>query len=517
MGRRKTTATISWTGKEETVKVGTVKTESDFWKPIGEYIAKADIAAPDIVSVFYNGMTTEIRVEESEDGKRVFHGAHNGIDLPRVRYGVKKLRRIDPDTGSHCFYDIVPNNMGDVTIDVGARYGQTGVTNAGGDMVENAYVLKPPFAPYLYWLKYFTLLGEGYEDLTDMVFDSDEAEEEIRSLFQSEDAPEDDTEKDAALHLYEKLQMAAKMSLQSKAEVNFLSSKPPVSRRQLESAKKLLAKMRAAESTEALNDAVKKMLGVIDIPFKTKDGKKRAVADFMAKKVEDKEKQDAILAEIVAYWTDVIQELDFLVPQLQTKTKAKKVSPFGSIKVEYGSDEDLAKWKEQFHAPGNLFYKYYSIEDEEKQERFEKYVKDNKVTDIRHFVHGSRTENWGSIIINGLVLYPNAVISGKAYGYGIYTARDFVKSMGYTSYYGSKWAGGSSSVGYIAVVKTAYGKPLLKNALGDYTSEVKKGGYGCLDAHRGSNGFAMDEIVFYDEKALLIVGLIAYSDDEAAL
>ena len=58
--------------------------------------------------------------------------------------------------------------------------------------------------------------------------------------------------------------------------------------------------------------------------------------------------------------------------------------------------------------------------------------------------HGSRNENWMSIISNGLILNPNAVITGKMFGQGIYFAPKSRKSFGYTSYDGSYWARGNS-------------------------------------------------------------------------
>jgi len=52
---------------------------------------------------------------------------------------------------------------------------------------------------------------------------------------------------------------------------------------------------------------------------------------------------------------------------------------------------------------------------------FDDFVEQEQVKDVRLFWHGSRNENWWSIINTGLVLRPtNAVITGKMFGYGIY-------------------------------------------------------------------------------------------------
>ncbi len=75
--------------------------------------------------------------------------------------------------------------------------------------------------------------------------------------------------------------------------------------------------------------------------------------------------------------------------------------------------------------------------------------------------HGSRSENWISILKTGLVLRPaNAIISGKMFGYGIYFADQFSKSLNYTSLHGSVWANGKQREGYLAIYEVHVGKQL---------------------------------------------------------
>ena len=72
--------------------------------------------------------------------------------------------------------------------------------------------------------------------------------------------------------------------------------------------------------------------------------------------------------------------------------------------------------------------------------------------------HGSRSENWLSILKTGLVLRPaNAVITGKMFGYGIYFADQFSKSLNYTSLNGSAWASGKQGEGYLAIYEVHVG------------------------------------------------------------
>lgn len=72
--------------------------------------------------------------------------------------------------------------------------------------------------------------------------------------------------------------------------------------------------------------------------------------------------------------------------------------------------------------------------------------------------HGSRNENYLSIIQNGLKIKPKGVqTTGSMFGPGIYFANLARKSIGYTSLRGSYWASGNSSKAYLAVFEVATG------------------------------------------------------------
>ena len=81
--------------------------------------------------------------------------------------------------------------------------------------------------------------------------------------------------------------------------------------------------------------------------------------------------------------------------------------------------------------------------------------------------HGSRNENWRSILRAGLVLRPaNAVITGKMFGYGLYFAQRFQKSLGYTSV---GWGGGN---GFLALYEVHLGRGLKVQRWEPWCSEL---------------------------------------------
>lgn len=149
----------------------------------------------------------------------------------------------------------------------------------------------------------------------------------------------------------------------------------------------------------------------------------------------------------------------------------------------------------------------YKVTNKVHDKRFSDYCKKNDIKDTKLLWHGSRNENWLSIMGKGLLLKPNAVITGKMFGNGIYFAPKASKSWGYTSYSGSYWARGSSNLAFMGVYETAYGNPYNPRSGENwqYTADfLKKKSKNCVHAHGGDCGLRNDEIIFYDEAAMVL-------------
>jgi len=79
----------------------------------------------------------------------------------------------------------------------------------------------------------------------------------------------------------------------------------------------------------------------------------------------------------------------------------------------------------------------YKVINFRTQKNFDTELSKAKDKTTKLLFHGSRSENWVSIIKNGLQLHPNAVTTGKLFDNGIYFANDADKSLGYIS--GGRW------------------------------------------------------------------------------
>jgi poly [ADP-ribose] polymerase len=229
----------------------------------------------------------------------------------------------------------------------------------------------------------------------------------------------------------------------------------------------------------------------------------------MAKKL--KEEQDLL---------DVLAGQVYVKPDapVVTETEKKQMTILEELGLEFEEvdDNDIKLIKKLMNESKDKFKKAWKVKNLETQERFDKFVADNNITDTRLLFHGSRSENFWSIIKTGLKLRPtNAVITGKMYGYGIYFAPKCQKSIGYTSLSGSYWAGGSSNKAYMAIFEIAYGKPYdvytFDSKYYDLSYEKLQkfcSGANCLHAHADRGMLRNDEIVVYQEEQMTIKYLI---------
>lgn len=179
------------------------------------------------------------------------------------------------------------------------------------------------------------------------------------------------------------------------------------------------------------------------------------------------------------------------------------------------NDEDIKKILNNLGSCSNKYNRAWRVKNSKTQTRFDKYVADEGNIQTKLLWHGSRNENWWSIINNGLILHPsNVVITGKMFGVGIYYSNMAQKSLGYTSLSGSYWAKGSSPTAFMGLYDVAYGKSYdvysFDSKYYKYNYELLREacpGANCLHAHAGSM-LRNDEIIVYREDQITIKYLV---------
>lgn len=344
-------------------------------------------------------------------------------------------------------------------------------------------------------------IRKGYVDVTDLKQD---LVEEISSA--NPESPYKEIENAAVRAIVEKLQNLARETIQR----NYTVKASAVTQDMVDAAQEIIDELANSHFTvEAFNDILLRLFTVI--PRKMGN-----VRDYLANKPED-------FAQIISKEQDLLDVMRgqiYVKPEVEpdesVEKKSQTILEELGLEMEETTDDDVAMIKFLMNESAGKFRKAWKVKNIKTQERFDKFVTENNIKDTRLLFHGSRSENFWSIIKTGLVLRPtNAIITGKMYGFGIYFAPKCQKSIGYTSLSGSYWARGNNNIAYMALFEVAYGTPYdvynfdNKYYNLDYNKlQQFKPGANCLHAHADKGMLRNDEIIVYKEDQLTIKYLI---------
>ena len=307
--------------------------------------------------------------------------------------------------------------------------------------------------------------------------------------------------------IVEKLQSLARQTV----EKNYKVKSNIVTQKMVDTAQELLDSMVDFKGT--VNEFNNKLLELFSIiPRKMKDVSDYLVStkdDFNQKIIEESDILDTMRSQV--YVKDVQEDT--------TKNNINHdmtILEALGLEIEEVTDDEISMIKDLMNESKDKFKRAWKVTNHKTQKRFDDFVSTHHITDTRLLFHGSRTENFWSILQTGLVLRPtNAVITGKMLGIGIYFSPKCKKSIGYTSLSGSYWAKGDNNTAYMALFDTAYGVPYdVYNFDSKYYTfnyeklQQAKKGADCLHAHSEAGMLRNDEIVYYKEDQMTIKYLI---------
>lgn len=184
------------------------------------------------------------------------------------------------------------------------------------------------------------------------------------------------------------------------------------------------------------------------------------------------------------------------------------------------TDEEIAYSKKLLKGQSDKLLQGWRVVNKRTERAFNAFCEKEKLSEkwgIDYLFHGSKHQNWWSILSNGLNINPvGVVITGKAYGQGTYFAPDAIKSLGYTSRQGAKWTSGGQSTGFMAIYKVATGNR-YNGHLGcdsrfnwEKLQRVQPGAH-CTWAECRYSGFMMDEVIVYKNEQSTVWGLLELS------
>ena len=338
-------------------------------------------------------------------------------------------------------------------------------------------------------------LKKGYVDQTRLV---SEPTAKIKNPYLSIDNP-------SISKIVERLQLMANNAINE----NYTISSSKVTQKMIDEAQCLLNRLIDIDQEDEFNQVL------LDL-FRTIPRKMKKVQQCLANNnsefgyILDREQDllDVMKGQVV---TNNISETSENAEEVKNQTI---LEAFGLEFYEV-DDKDIEIIKKEFGYHKDKYIQAWKVVNKKTQNKFDEFVKNNKIKKKKLLWHGTRSENVWSIINMGLVLRPNAVITGKMFGYGIYFSPDFDKSRGYTSVSGSRWSRGYDNTGFMMLMDVAYGNPF---DVYDFNSKYYNLNYEnlqnmcknshCLHAHNSNGMLRKDEIVVYKQEQCTIKYLI---------
>ena len=340
-------------------------------------------------------------------------------------------------------------------------------------------------------------IKKGYKDVTDL---KTALVEEIKT----DGTKYKDIENESVRRIIEKLRSLARDTVKK----NYSVSSASVTEEMVYEAQLVINNLISIKSVNKFNDELLKLFEII--PRKMDN-----VRSYLIKSIDEIDK-------VISREQDL---LDIMRGQIVTKStatenKAKEIDNSGiTILDEMGitmrecTPEEINEIKDCMKESSYHFSRAWRVDNISTRKKYEEFIKAYNIKNTKLLFHGSRTENWFSILKTGLKIRPtNAITTGAMFGFGSYFAPKCQKSIGYTSLGGSYWAGGKDNTAYMALFDTAYGKPYnVYNFDSKYYSmsfDKLPVGCNCLHAHAGNGMLRNDEIVYYKTEQTTIKYLI---------
>lgn len=388
------------------------------------------------------------------------------------------------ENNNNKYYEMIPNGNS-FTV----KYGRVGAS---------AQVTSYPESQFN--KKYNEKIKKGYVDQT-----------ELRKDLVSVEKPEDkqlykDIEDASVRQLIEFLQKCAKQKIAD----NYTVSSEKVTQAMVNEGQNILNNIANTKDFKSFNALLLNLFNVL--PRKMAN-----VNDYLAK-------SDADFSNIYSREQDLLNVMRGQVVQhiVDTKTKKNKKKINTTILDALGLElEPVTATDEKIIRKelGELKDKYYmawKVKNKATDDKYKAHIKESDFKNSKLLWHGSRNENWMSIISNGLILNPNAVITGKMFGYGIYFGLQSRKSFNYTSYKNSYWAHGNEDTAFMGLYDVHYGNPYIVADFNskyydfDYNKLRKEGNYDCLHADSRKGMLRNDEIIVYREDQVNIRYLVEF-------
>lgn len=416
------------------------------------------------------------------------------------------LVMVNPEHNNNKFYRMVDlgNN------EWAAYYGRIGEKQ--GESVYSNHINKPyTYRHYMYGIKYNEKLSKGYQDVTQFHVPTGKtiSKKEKMDYIGIADA--------TVARLVKRLMDYANQTIKENYTVETVDVTPAMIEAAKKSIQQLYSAISADSSVEDFNNILLELMHIIPRRI---DGNK----DYGVKRMMASSKKD--FHTILQREEDLLDVMEgqVKIQEAKPEEKEKQKTLLDAMGLEIYVARPEQKEQVLSHLNDSLKPKLkevYRVINKKSQAKFDQYIKENggkRKVKIKQLWHGSRNENWISILQNSLLLRPNATITGKMFGNGIYFAPSAAKSWGYTSARGTRWARGNQDTAFMALYATAYGKPYevfsFSGAWSGYNYDRlqrEHPGCSCVHAKKDRGMLHEDEIIFYREDQMTINYICEFS------
>ena len=274
---------------------------------------------------------------------------------------------------------------------------------------------------------------------------------------------------------------------------NYLVSYQEVTQKQIDEAQNVLNSVleyrKKRVEVEELNNRLLKLYTIV--PRKMKRVQENLLTCFDTTRLKEIIKNEQELLDTMA--TQVAQNTD---------SSDKNILEVAGLEMKPVTKTEEKTILRKLGNNKGQYVRAFRVINKKTQERFEDCLSKakDKTTDL--LWHGSRTENWWSILSNGMLIRPSGVVTtGAMWGLGCYFANKAQKSIGYTSLSSSYWAKGSDSKAYLALfeVNTGNAKHYYDHDSSCYNinyDKLQKTNHDSVFAHAGRS-LKNDEIIIY--------------------
>lgn len=386
------------------------------------------------------------------------------------------LACVNSESNNYKFYEMTDDGS-----QIIAHYGRI-----NADSGERSGKRSTSFSRDMFWIRYYEKLSKGYEDFSEVFEQSEDYVPESATVSTERDDNPD------ALALFDKLYQFAKGHI---AEHTHLTEKPTVA--QVKKAGDLLEHLTQATGVKAFNRTLKQLM--VLIPRKIEVGSGDSVDNYMAERT-------ANFSDIISRERDLYRAMKGVQQNTSSDTfQQHNVMVFPANEKQ--KQEVLNHLEDSERRQVKNIYRVIPCDQ---RRRFNEYCKTHQIDEVRELWHGSTNENWLSIIENSVSL--DHACYGM-FGRGLYFAPSSNKSQGYTSNRGSYWANGNDSTYYMGLFATAFGKPLMVVGSGNYDeNDMKSHHTDCVYAKRENTSLRRDEVVFYNNDAVLLNYVVEFEN-----